>query len=302
MSVNDMPHSTLGALTSSVQRRNTMADWMFYDTGSLRTDELALLSGQINREGAVLVVEPSDSGSAGGVRKFDDFDAFRAEPGELLRHFTIAGVGSSDVGAAALARGLANHLQAPVGAIVAGYGMSDLLSEAMGGWFFFGAHNQMPNAMHRFGNALEAIGDTPLRAGASGTGRTKTAFSPDTATLIRLLGEQERKIETILGHSKGCLSLSFALHAIAAQTDSSHLARARGIRIITTGAVVAFPAGLGKISQYLGTLDWFGGLNSRPGLPYHRVDGAWHHLNPRLPFHMDLQRVLAGEYDADSPG
>ena len=91
---------------------------------------------QTNIEGAILVVEPCADKASIRVQKFDTFDAFRSEPGDLLRHFTVAGVGSSDLGAAALARTLANHLDAPVGAIVAGYGLSDLLSEALGGWFF----------------------------------------------------------------------------------------------------------------------------------------------------------------------
>ena len=98
---------------------------------------------------------------------------------------------------------------------------------------------------------------------------------------IRLLREEERQVETLLGHSKGCLSMAFALQAVAAEPTRRHFERARDIAVITTGAVVAFPEGLNRLQQYLGALDWFGGMNSRPRLEY------------SIPLHMDLARVLA---------
>ena len=285
-----------GALTEAVQRRNTIADWMFYDVGGLRASEFTLLSQQTNREGAILVVEPSDGGDSNRIQKFETFETFRAEPGDLLRHFSIAGVGSSDVGAAAFARTLANHLDAPVGAIVSGYGMADILSEALGGWFFFGTSNRALDLMSQFQKAFEDSDhdQSELNARASHAA-ADAAFSPDTSTLVRLLSEEERQIETLLGHSKGCLSISYALQEIASRSDRSHFDRARDISVVTTGAVIAFPEGLNRLSQYLGELDWFGGMNSRSSLDYTSVPGAWHHLNTGIPLHMDLQRVLAGE-------
>lgn len=297
------PQTPFDALTAGVQQRNTMADWMFYDVGALSAAEFTLLSRQTNREGAILVVEPSNGDDAVRIQKFETFGEFRSEPGDLLRHFTIAGVGSSDVGAAAFARTLANHLDAPVGAIVSGYGMADLLGEALGGWFFFRTANQALELMAQFQRALSVSyvdrGETERGGIASQGDRTGAGamLSPETGTLVRLLGEEERRIETLLGHSKGCLSISYALQEIASRSDQSHFNRARDVHVITTGAVVAFPDGLNRLNQYLGSLDWFGGMNSRLGLDYRRVPDAWHHLNPGIPFHMDLKRVLSGDYE-----
>jgi len=285
------------AVTDAVQRRNTMADWTFYDVGGLSAEEFGLLSQQTNREGAILVVEPSDGKDSICIKKFDTFETFRSEPGDLLRHFTVAGVGSSDVGAAAFGRTLANHLDAPVGAIVAGYGMADLLGEAMGGWFFFRRSNQALNLLTQFHRALSStyMDGSEAAEQSRRTGPVER-LSPDTGTLVRLLGEAERRVETLLGHSKGCLSISYALQEIASRSDRSQFDRARDISVITTGAVVAFPDGLTRLRQYLGSLDWFGGMNSRLSLDYTSIPDAWHHLNPSIPLHMDLKRVLADDY------
>lgn len=48
---------------------------------------------------------------------------------------TVAGVGSSVLGAAALGRNVANLFGFDVISIIAGYGMADLPLEALGGWF-----------------------------------------------------------------------------------------------------------------------------------------------------------------------
>ena len=301
---NNEPQAPFGALFEAVQRRNTIADWMFYDVGALSASEFALLSQQTNREVAILVVEPADAGDSIRIQKFETFKAFRAEPGDLLRHFTIAGVGSSDVGAAAFGRTLANHLDAPVGAIVSGYGMADILSEALGGWYFFGTSNRALNLMTQVQQAFsDADHDRAESAEQGSRSATAATFSPDTGTLLQLLSEEERHVETVLGHSKGCLSISYALREIASRSDRSDFDRARDIDVITTGAVIAFPEGLNRLKQYLGSLDWFGGMNSRSNLEYTSIPGAWHHLNTGIPMHMDLERVLAGEYaeNAQSP-
>jgi hypothetical protein len=288
----------LRPIAEGIKARNTVADWMFYDVRGLTRPEYEHLARETNLEGAILVVEPR--GAAGSVRiqKFDGFERFRAEPGDLIRHFSIAGVGSSDVGAAALARTLANHLDAPVGAIVAGYGLADIAAEALGGWLFFGPVNR---SLHLAGRAAQAVAAAADRLVASSHGPAPglagRVLSPDTRSLVRLLSEPERRVETLLGHSKGCLSLAYAIEAIHHHADPDHYARAQGVDIVTTGAVVAFPGPLPGLRQYLGGLDWFGGMNSRLKLPHTMVPAAWHHLNTAIPAHLDLAAVLAGAYD-----
>lgn len=53
----------------------------------------------------------------------------------------VAGVGSSAIGTASLARNLADYLKRPVAGIVSGCGVEDVISEGFGGWFGLGAIN-----------------------------------------------------------------------------------------------------------------------------------------------------------------
>jgi hypothetical protein len=308
----------LRPIAEGIKARNTIADWMFYDVRGLTRPEYEQLARETNLEGAILVVEPRPGPGAVRIQKFDGFERFRAEPGDLIRHFSIAGVGSSDVGAAALARTLANHLDAPVGAIVAGYGLADIAAESLGGWLFFGPVNRSLHLAARAAQAvigaadlLAAPGDDTASHRAPGhhapghhapghqygPGVAGRLLSPDTRTLVRLLCEPERRVETLLGHSKGCLSLAYALEALHHHPDPDHYARAQDVDVVTTGAVVAFPDPLPGLRQYLGGIDWFGGMNSRLKLPHTVVPSAWHHLNTAIPAHMDLAAVLAGAYD-----
>ena len=113
--------------TLAAKKRNVFLDHLFYDVGALTKPELDQLTAERNIEGSILVVFPRGGDSEIRIRKFEDYETLRAAPGRLLDRFVIAGVGSSDVGAAALARNLADHCQQPVGAIIAGYGIEDVL-------------------------------------------------------------------------------------------------------------------------------------------------------------------------------
>jgi hypothetical protein len=43
----------------------------------------------------------------------------------------------------------------------------------------------------------------------------------------------------------------------------------------------------------MGSWDWFGGLNSRPGIPADKlVPDAWHHTNTELYAHLPVTRSL----------
>lgn len=280
------------AVLLPVKQRNAVADWIFYDISNLTAPERDMLIRTTTREGAILVVEPRGEGGSIRIQKFNDFMSFRREPGDLLRHFTIAGVGSSDLGAASFARTLAEHLDAPVGAIVAGYGVADLLGEAMGGWIFFGAANRLAVLVNAGQTLLGPGADRQAAATALGSAEERT----DTRTMLHLLLEPERQVETLLGHSKECLSIAFALGFLALMPDRSHFGRAKDIEVLTTGAVVSVPPGLNRLRQYLGGLDWFGGMNSSLSEPFVTVPDAWHHVNTKLPACMDVARVLAGDY------
>lgn len=278
------------AVKSSVKQRNTTLDFLFYDVDNLNSEESELLIGETNLEGSIIVVWPEDSGRDIGVQKFDGYEKFRAEPGDLLQYFTIAGVGSSDLGAAALARTVANHYGQPVGAIVAGYGIADLLGESLGGWFGLGAANRLMQVFHA--SSVPFSDETTATDTTSDVLAGKSTGSADSDTLLRVLSDKERQIKLIAGHSKGCLSIAYALQTLALGKDAATKKKAKSIEIITLGAVVEFPAGFNKVKQYLGSIDFFGGMNSRSGIDYIKWDGAWHHLNTSLPAHMDFSQIL----------
>jgi hypothetical protein len=55
------------------------------------------------------------------------------------------------------------------------------------------------------------------------------------------------------------------------------------------------------VQQFLGSLDWFGGFNSRLSLPRCPVPHAWHHLNRRLPYHLDAVKTLQTYVNGTAP-
>jgi len=64
------------------------------------------------------------------------------------------------------------------------------------------------------------------------------------------------------------------------------------LHVVTFGAVVDIPDEFRHVQQFLGSLDWFGSLNSRRSTPRSLVPGAWHHLNSRFPYHLDAVKTL----------
>ncbi len=295
--------------TAWAQRRNAVLDGLFYDVDDLTETERNALLEEDNKEGSILVVWPTGAKGDMGIRKFADHAELVAAPGRTLSRFAIAGVGSSDLGAAAFARTAADRYGEPVGAIVAGYGLSDLLQEALGGWFVLGGANRMMKAFH------EVTGETASLVEEFSAVTGRGAVKPDTVipdpkkmaepltgrtdseTLFRLLLDEHRTIVSVAGHSKGCLSVAFALEALALSGVEDAIERSRAMRITTASTVVELPDGYENVGQYIGSIDGFGAMNSRFRVPRELVPGAWHHLNTRLPCHLDFAAVLAHEPD-----
>lgn len=273
-------------ISNPVKQYNTTADWIFYDTGALTQKECDFLIHETTIEGAILVVHPS--GSNMGVLKYSDFDKLCAGKGKLLQRFSIAGVGSSDVGAAALARTLADYYQEPVGAIVAGYGVADLLTEALGGWFVLGSANRMMAYINDYLDKPDYNGTLKLT-----NDNNLIDLSPDSKTLLNLLLDTKREIKSLGGHSKGCLSIAYALEALTNSGNKDAFKKAKQINIITAGAVIELPKGFNRVTQFIGSIDWFGGMNSRHDVDKITVPNAWHHLNTEFPLHMDLQSEMS---------
>lgn len=285
-------------LISSLEKRNTLSDWIFYDVSNLSQDEFNWLSTEKITEGSILVVDPSTDKLGNKVRKHADHAAMVRAPGKLIQHFAIAGVGSSDVGAASLARTLANHLGQPVGAIVAGYGIQDMLLEALGGWFYFGAANRMQYWLNSFQQLLTPQKFEQILQRQILNNSYIAEVSKDTATILNLLSDDGREVKTLLGHSKGCLSIALALNHLSAADKIGTYAE---IDIVTVGAVVKLPGEMTSVRQYLGAIDTFGGMNSILSEPYHKVSAAWHHLNTTYPFDLNLSEILKSPYEPSVP-
>ena len=106
----------------SYRQRNALIDNFFYDTASLTLEEEAKLSPLVDREGSIIVVPPSNSDRK--IRHYKSALRFRNKEGPTIRAIAVAGVGSSALGSAALARNIADALNTDVAGIVTGYGLS----------------------------------------------------------------------------------------------------------------------------------------------------------------------------------
>ena len=150
-----------------LRNRNQLLDDLFYDVGSLTPAERKDLSPSVDREGTLIVVSPS--AARRGIRHYRNSWRMLEAEGDEVAGVAIAGVGRSVLGTAALARNVADAVGGDIVGLVSGYGVSDLLSEALGGWFFLGAIDRIS---HELDLMLEQLN------------RAATLFEPMAATLL----------------------------------------------------------------------------------------------------------------------
>jgi len=265
------------------RRRNAVLDAIFYDLKVIHPLEAAALAPWLAREGALLIVPPS---GAGALTMCPHIEDFARAGGERLRILAVAGVGSSALGTAAFARNVADAFGEPVAALVSGYGLADLLTEAAGGWFWFGALNRMRHAFEQIddltrGTVFDLTPSMPNVARAS----------LDTRTLCALLTDRRFRFGLLTGHSKGNLVISEALYALHDAEADGHLG---DLGIVTISAAIAMPPRYRKIVDIIGEVDWFGALNSNVaiGVEY-RPKQAWHHTNTELAYHLPVREVMS---------
>jgi hypothetical protein len=296
-----LPRSLLPSF--ALKLTNTSLDWLFYDIQNLTRKEFLLLTEERTLEGKILVVYPNhkdpkttDVEQDCGVIPRSNYAALQAAKGKPLTRFSIAGVGSSDVGAASFARTVANIYNEPVGAIVAGYGMSDLMLEALEGWFILGQANRFAAYNLYLAQTAYANAFSFSAAAQNEPNYSVSERSPDTLTLEKMLFDDKRQIESITTHSKGCLSMAMAMQNVFKSDNTDAKERAMNIDLVTVGSVVALPAQVTKIRQYLGAMDGFGAINSRLKVDFHPVQFASHHLNRSVPFNLKLAEAMATSY------
>jgi hypothetical protein len=280
------------------RQRNAVIDNFFYDTASLTLEEKAKLSPLVDREGSIIVVPPGNSDRQ--IRHYKRALRFMNKEGATIRAIAVAGVGSSALGTAALARNIADALNTDVAGIVTGYGLSDAMSEVLGGWFVFGAADRIRYTMEKFFDRLRST--MPADAAPAGDDASRALWldrsslpgDSDVATLSEILLAHPPKLEYLVAHSKGSLVVSHALQQYLEDLQGNASDLFERLRITTLGAVVGLPPAFKKVKQYLGALDWFGGANSSLGVKHERVPDAGHHLNPGLPYHMSVAALLNG--------
>jgi len=282
------------ASLEAFRRRNAVFDGLFYDIGKISHEEAVKTAPWLAREGAILIVPPSGGGSLRLCGKVEDFAIVGGADVQVL---AVAGVGSSALGAAAFARNVADAFGVTVAAVVSGYGLADLLAEALGGWFWFGTLNRLRHQFETLDDMSRAL-NRPETLGDTTSSFDLDRVSLDTRTVMALLSDRRFRFSLVTGHSKGNLVISEALYELERQPAGERIP-ADKFWIVTVSAAAAMPPRYEKIIDVMGTIDGFGALNSTLGVTIDkRCPLSWHDTNTDLPFHLPVTkafRELIGE-------
>jgi hypothetical protein len=191
-----------------------------------------------------------------------------------------------------------------VAGVVSGFGVADMVAEAMGGWFVLGAANAVRDAVARTLDACQVedhVRDQSshehIKACVQALGLDKNEFiygSPDSTVLLYLLCTLSERIRTVVGHSKGNYSIDNALRGWVTACRRTGKPLKTDLCIVTLGAVIRLPAEFSNVHQFIGSADYFGMLNSRPFLDCCLVPGKWHSLNTRFRSELSVHDALAG--------
>lgn len=273
-------------LLEALRTRNEGLDLLFYDVGALSPRTVGRLAEAGNAEGAVLIVPPPGRGEPSDPL---DAETFLLDPGGA-RTLALAGIGCSAVGAAAFGRNVAAATGGPVAVVVSGYGLADLVAEALGGALWFGLAAPLRHLFQGLGTGFDRRDTGP----PPGLGLDLAALSADVSTAVRLLRDPRAGFTLLVGHSRGALVLAEALLALAV-ADRARLRRlGAAVRVVTLSALVPLPADCADRASAIGEWDGFGRMNSRADfVPDLIVPAALHHTNTALPNHLAVTPVLA---------
>jgi hypothetical protein len=333
----DLPHRMVLPLLWSFRQINTLADALFYDVNLLwlrlftrgitltatntappvvAHDGLAALqaaakfinlSALANPEGVILVI---DAHHAPFVQKFDDVKLFLKEGltfpsnGEAgsspkdVHIIAVTGVGSSALGSAAFAWNISESLHEPVAAIVPGYGLADLIPQALGGWFGFGVHDFIrrfvQQALAQAAPEIATIGRRLSLTAPNASPVGEAVFrsgSPESDILHQIL-EAKPQIKRLYGHSKGALCIQNAIRDLPKD-------RYGDLHVTTFGCVVQEETGA-DYNQVLGNIDGLGQLNSWGNWPEQWIK-SWHSTNSMLPGAMPIADLVKKDVRDEDP-
>jgi hypothetical protein len=293
---------------------NTALDNIFYDVSTLAAQlaekdapmrargekppsRIVQFDALSDPEGSLLLM---DANTAPYVHRYTNVELFLNSPYQETRDVeiaTITGVGSSALGSAALAWDISLALRKPVLAIVPGYGMADVILQALGGWFGFGLYDYLHAKSLIQNNLANAAPKT------ASIGRQLSASTPDAKTLHgapvfrhgsgssdvlhALLIYREAPFKLLVGHSKGALQIGNAIRSLPPQRTS-------GLRVVTLGCPIATNVEDVSYYQYLGLFDALGQVNMWAHWP-DQWPPTWHTTNPMLP-----PAMAAGQYTKDA--
>jgi len=312
----DLPHALVEPAIRMLRTGNTLLDAMFYDvnvlsdqlrargdaidvdaggkppsdaariTDALRDIDLGALS---DPEGSILII---DTKHAPYITVFRDVPSFlvRAHAQPVIETVSITGVGGSGLGSAGFAWNISAAIGEPVAAIVPGYGLADVMQQALGGWFI-GMHGWMikqtaQNALALGAPALARIGRGLL---ATAPGHHELNDAPvftrgsGSADVLHAILDAAPRITRLFGHSKGALVIESAL---AGQAPSQPL------NIVTFGCPIGEDVPGARYEQFLGLLDWLGALNAWGNAP-EKTPLACHSTNTRLPLSMGVKALAS---------
>lgn len=270
--------------------RNTGVDALYYDVKALTADETFYISDSLASEGLIMIVPPS-----GGpmLTLCESVEEYRLRGGRDVHALAVAGMGGSAIGAAAFARNVANAIGEPVAAVVSGYGLGDIVNEAMGGAFLFGW-------LGHIRSNLEVIDDMVGRPKLGAYGKRdedverEKSRGLDADTVASLLADPTLSFTLITGHSRGNRVIADALHALKASDPRRLETLSNTARIVAFGGRIKMPDAFADITDVVGELDWFGELNSRPKIATDiRVPYCGHSTNTDLPGAIKVTKIIS---------
>ncbi|MEB3189322.1 MAG: hypothetical protein VKL42_03145 [Snowella sp.] len=281
--MNTLDTTLVKPFIPTIKQRNSFFDALFYDIGNLTNEEISDFSPLLDREGSIIVIPPQSSNKK--ISRYPNVSSFLESELDNIRIVAIAGVGSTALGTAALARNIANVYEIDVVGIVSGYGVSDLITEALGGWFFYSATDAIRHEIREALNRFSVDNQTESE-------RNLLPIAQDVNALIKILNASPPNLSLLVGHSKGDFLLDFALENFVKKLNGTSHPYFENLQIATFGAVADFPPEFKNVHQFLGAIDWFGGINSRLDVHHIKVPNAWHHLNSVFPFYLPIEKTL----------
>ncbi|MBF0135596.1 MAG: hypothetical protein H7833_14115 [Magnetococcus sp. DMHC-1] len=269
-----------------------LIDILFYDLVAL--SDMELLQVADAKEGEILVVSPGFG--MGEIPVYPTVDTFleACSGDKAVDTVVIAGVGSSAAGTAAFAKNVANVLDRRVAGIVSSLGWRDVFSQGLKGLTAEGFSERI-NATLQFWTGLLREVTSDVFWGQMVRFRLKGSYVegiPESEILLQILRRNQKQMRTLVGHSKGSLSIANALFGLRGENAIENTR----LNVVTFGCGVNVPNQYTNIFQYIGTWDMLGITNTTAkGELWRGLNWVWfkgHDTNSLNQFHLPVVDIL----------